>query len=367
MNTDTENRQLVTIRTIEAVEPIPNAENIESVVIGGWKVVVKKNEFKAGDTAIYFEIDSFLPEGNPAWQFLIDKSSRIFNGAVGHRLRTIKLRGALSQGLVLRPSDELMAYEGDLSHALGITKWEAPLYASLVGHALGLFPSYIRKTDQPRCQNIVTDIFGYGEEPTEYSKYHRASPEDLYEVTMKLDGSSMTAYGRVVDKEVLTGVCSRNLELKVNDENADNFFVKTFVNSGIKEALTSFCMATGRSIALQSELMGPGIQGNREQLQHFEMYLFDIFDITTGEYVSKQDRLDICKHLIEFGAKLKHVPVLHDSIKLDDLGINNIADVLAFAEGPSIKHPIREGLVFKRTDGKFSFKAISNKFLEKEA
>ena len=95
-------RKLVTVRTIDAVNPIPDADAIEVATIGGWNVVVKKGEVKAGDKCVYFEIDSFLPTGNPAWQFLVDKQSRTFEGVVGHRLRTVKLRGVTSQGLALR-------------------------------------------------------------------------------------------------------------------------------------------------------------------------------------------------------------------------------------------------------------------------
>lgn len=100
-------RKLVTIRTVSAVLPIEGADAIEVVQVDGWKVVVKKGEFSPSDKCLYFEIDSFLPDGVEAWQFLVDKQPKIFNGVKGHKLRTIKLRGAISQGLVLRPEQVL--------------------------------------------------------------------------------------------------------------------------------------------------------------------------------------------------------------------------------------------------------------------
>jgi hypothetical protein len=148
-------RKLVTIRTIDAINPIEGADAIEVATIGGWNVVVKKGEFKPGDKCFYAEIDSFLPDGNPAWQFLVDKQGREFEGVRGHRLRTVRLRGQISQGFIV-PLHALPQItnpqEGvDYAEVLGVKKWEPPLPAQLAGQAEGLFPSFIRKTDQERC------------------------------------------------------------------------------------------------------------------------------------------------------------------------------------------------------------------------
>lgn len=441
-------RKLVTIRTIDALEPIEGADVIEVAVIGGWRLVVKRGEFKAGDLCVYFEIDSFLPDGNPAWQFLVDKSSRVMNGVKGHKLRTIKLRGQTSQGLALpinkielidmilngQPEYEtldlldegvLLAVENvlalfaagvdvqsiDFSEVLGIEKYEAPLPAELAGQAAGLFPSFIQKTDQERCQNLKAEIFGYTETVRQASDWvdvnvslpkdgafikgknaegkewtetwdsqeplgamthwaamavvpPKASPDDVYEITIKLDGSSMTAFHR--DGEV--GVCSRNLQLKTDDCNKDNTFVRMFFDGGLNWALPALAPTFG-NIAIQGELMGPGIQGNREELKDFKFFVFDVFLIDRSRYAMPMEREDIMKALYDAGvdpSKIDHVPVVDTYVKLGDLGLRTIEDLLRFAEGPSIKHPIREGLVFKRMDGQFSFKAISNLFLTKE-
>lgn len=439
-------RKLVTVRRIDALDPIPDADAIEVATVEGWKLVVKKGEFKVGDPCVYFEIDSFLPDGVPAWQFLVDKSSRVMNGVKGHKLRTIKLRGQTSQGLALPLSAELLekfaTYENvanrcypvwvekltetgfyiepqnatdlrelDLSEALGIEKYEAPLPAELAGQAAGLFPSFIQKTDQERCQNLKAEIFGYTETERQASDWvdvnvslpkdgayikgknaegkewtetwdsqeplgamthwaamtvvpPKASPDDVYEITIKLDGSSMTAFHR--DGEV--GVCSRNLQLKTDDCNKDNTFVRMFFDGGLNWALPALAPQFG-NIAIQGELMGPGIQGNREELKDFKFFVFDVFFIDHSRYAMPTEREDIMKAMYTAGVdpnKVTHVPVVDTYAKLSDLGLHSLEDLLKFAEGPSIKHPIREGLVFKRMDGQFSFKAISNTFLAKE-
>jgi len=415
-------RKLVTIRTIDAVGPIEGADAIEVATIGGWNVVIKKGELKAGDECVYFEIDSFLPDGNPAWQFLVDKSGRTFEGKLGHRLRTVKLRGQVSQGFIVpldalpqlmaevvkvqcngRTSAEAANEDLDMAALLGIVKWEQPLPAELAGQAEGLFPSWMRKTDQERCQNLVNEIFQTTDVLVEFDVDHvsqealnamrakmliqeadgktfkvspaKAHPNDLYEITMKLDGSSCTFFHR--DGEV--GVCSRNLQLKVNEANAGNTFVRMLIDSRLDVALPQL-----GNIAIQGEIMGPAVQGNREQFKDFRFYIFDVQNLDTGMYYTASARRELVESLTAMGVdtltKVFHVPTMSDgrmftdrfrtgqriAFTLYELGITNVKDLLAFAEGPSITHPVREGLVFKRTDGKFSFKAISNVFLAKE-
>ena len=433
-------RKLVTVRSIGGIEPIDGADNIEIVLVDGWKVITKKGEFAQGELCFYCEIDSFLPDGVPAWQFLVDKSSRIFNGKKGHKLRTVKLKGQISQGFALplsvisasfpavlknmgdyfaidvegtsillgRPGiNNVGANDLDFSDALGIEKYEAPLAAELAGQALGQFPSFMQKTDQERCQNLKGEIFGYedvivpfsvdgmtteavnalvekgiirhvhGQAGPEYVKTlkAKASRDDRYEVSMKLDGSSMTAYVKHGDPQdaenlgAITGVCSRNLELKVNEENASNTFVKMFIEGRLQYALLQYMLQENEAIAVQGELMGTSIQGNRENFKDFRFYLFDIFLIGNSRYASPEERTAIFEKLLALGAdstKIFHVPVLRTNTTLEEIGTTSIEDLLRMAEGPSINHAIREGLVFKRMDGKFSFKAISNLFLAKE-
>lgn len=418
-------RKLVTVRQVSDVRPIEGADAIVVATIEGWDVVTKKGDFMPGDQCLYFEIDSFLPDGNPAWQFLVDKQPKIFEGVKGHKLRTIKLRGQVSQGLALPlsalPGEGATSIAGiimnleaeamnagqvftlrdvDFAPFLGIKKYEAPLPAQLQGQAEGLFPSFIQKTDQERCQNLGGKIFGYTSTKVELSvtpeqldeaalKSGRvvvedgkvfavhtamASPDDEYEITMKLDGSSMTAFVQLTGETdgasdapaVKVGVASRNLELKISEENSGNTYVRVLQDTKLDVALGIYGQRTGRSIAVQGEVMGPAIQGNRENFKKPTFFVFDIFDIDKHEYVGAEERLEILAELQQIATDVQHVPVLHARVKLGDLGLTDVKSLLAFAEGPSIVHPVREGLVFKRLDGQFSFKAISNIFLAKE-
>src|SRR5215813_5964124 len=114
-------RKLVSIQSIDALDPIPGADNILQARVMGWTVVVKKGEFSVGDPCVFFEIDSVLPDG-PAWsEFMRPR---------GFRVRTLKLRGVLSQGLALPVSiveGEPPPREVDLRERLGVTKFEPVL------------------------------------------------------------------------------------------------------------------------------------------------------------------------------------------------------------------------------------------------
>lgn len=322
-------RDLASVQRIAEVKPIEGADAIEAVRVNGWWVVAKKGEFSVDDLCVYLEIDSWVP--HELAPFLSKgKEPREFEGVKGERLLTVKLRGQLSQGLVL--SFESAGISGgrrvgdDLTEALGILKWEKPIPAQLQGQMKGNFPAFIPKTDQERIQNRL-DVL---------------TSDDLWEVTTKLDGSSMTVYWW----EGVFGVCSRNLDLKIDQ--VGNTFVDT--------AKSLFDGITLEGLALQGELMGPGIQGNRENLKQHWFFVFDIWHIRDGRYLTSHERRALCND-----EGLDHVPVLHDRTPINGRTLEAMLDMADSA--PSLNHNVSEGLVFKRLDGKDSFKVISNKFL----
>jgi RNA ligase (TIGR02306 family) len=155
-------RQLVTLRKVAELRPIPNADAIECAIVDGWPVVVKKGEFQVGDTGVYFEIDSFLPASDERFAFLMNKGKITYEGHEGVRLRTIKLRGVVSQGLLLPVThfrediDAVLAgiHVDTLEEALGIVKYEPPIHASLAGEVEGPMPPFIRKTDQEPSHHL---------------------------------------------------------------------------------------------------------------------------------------------------------------------------------------------------------------------
>ncbi len=343
-------RKLASIRPITYIKPIEGADAIECAIVdGGWPVVIRKDEYKVGDTAVYFEIDSWVP--HELAPFLSSgKEPREYNGVKGERLRTVKLRGQVSQGLLL-PLDCLGSISNDVSvgedvsHILNIQKWEPPIPAQLQGTMKGNFPHFIPKTDQERCQNLRKDIF-------------ETYKDNTYEVTTKLDGSSTTIY--IKDGEV--GVCSRNIDLK---ETEGNSFWKAARNQNIIEPLLELSKEKGEEYAIQGELIGEGIQGNPEKLQGQRFYLFDIYSITESRYMTPFERYAVLDQLKRAGADIEHVPIIEPCFELTK-NFSTIDELLEFAEGPSFNPQTkREGLVFKSFWSAFTFKAIANSYLLK--
>jgi RNA ligase (TIGR02306 family) len=333
-------RKMATIRQIDALNPIEGADAIECATIGGWKVVVKKGEFRVGDRAVYCEIDSWIP--TEIASFLSKgKEPREFEGIRGERLRTVKLRGQLSQGLLLNLDDVIPQTnsftEGeDVSELLNIVKWEMPMNAQLAGMARGNFPSEIPKTDQERAQNLVAEIRAAAETGTKF------------EVTEKLEGSSMTVYQ--IRGEF--GVCSRNLDLK---ETEGNTFWSVARREDIEQKMK--VLDAQWDFAIQGELIGPGIQGNIYRLTQPEFRVFDVYDISAGKYLDPAHRRAVVAVL-----GLLHVPIISDD---KDLGVGSVEEILQWSEDRSLLNPTaeREGVVFKQVAGGMTFKAISNKYL----
>lgn len=356
------NRKLARIAEISDIKPIEGADAIECAVVeNGWNVVVKKGEYQKGDVAIYCEVDSWIP--HLLAPFLSKGNEpREYNEVRGERLRTVKLRGQISQGLLIKPSsiplnvyasvndetgepyyfDDLVWEVGDdVTAELGIQKYEPPIPAQLAGDIKGVFPSFIPKTDQERCQNLFDEIF------TEHY-------DEAYEVTIKLDGTSCTIY-RKDDK---IGVCGRNWELK---ETESNTLWKCAREQGIIDGLEKL----GRNLAIQGEVIGEGIQGNQEKIKGQKFFIFDIYDIDTGRYLNAHERYSIGGEMFGPGCD-PHVPIHVVGKVLKDNNFKTIEDLLAYADGPSMNPQVkREGLVFKSLDSDFTFKAISNKWLLK--
>ena len=347
-------RKMASVQRVAEVKSIKGADLICAYKINGWWVVDQVGKYQVGDLTIYCEIDSWIP--NTIAPFLSKgKEPREYFGVKGERLRTVRLKGQLSQGLLLPYETLAVEFEGntgigdweegdDVSEELDIQKWEAPVNAQLAGIMKGNWPHFIQKTDQERIQNIqreITDAF---------------NNKDKFEVTVKLDGSSCTVYYN--NSEV--GVCSRNIDLKLEQEG--NAFVDIAKKTGLIETLPKL----NRNIAIQGELMGPGIQGNKEDFRENRLFVFDIYDIDNQCYFSVTDRMDIFRELLALGGCMHLELTPLDQTHFITLPSDNIDKLLQLAEGQSINAKVREGIVFKRLDGKFSFKIINNEFLLKD-
>lgn len=322
-------RKMASVQRVLEKKSIVGADLIEAYRVNGWWVVDKKDAHEVGDLVVYCEVDSWIPHTLAPFLTKPGHYPREYLGVEGERLRTVKLKGQLSQGLLL-PLVEDNSEEGkDFSEILGITKWEDTRYMANMD-ARGNFPDFIPKTDQERVQNLDRTL----------EKYFGQS----FEVTVKRDGSSLTAF---VNGEE-SGVCSRNVNLKETEDSA-------FWAAANSLSLIPKILSTGRNLALQGELMSQKIQGNYEKVQGIEWNCFDIYDIDTQAYLLPKERRELCKQL-----RIPHIKVVEEDFVL----CHNVDQLLEMAEGPGVNAGVkREGLVFKQNNGQFSFKAISNEYL----
>jgi RNA ligase (TIGR02306 family) len=334
-------RKLATVQRIDEINPIPDADNIEVASIKGWKVVIRKGEFKVGDLCVYIEIDSILPDW-PEFAFLKDKN--VPTRPI--RLRTARLRKQISQGLALSlnilesHSHPITFLDEDVTEILQIIKYEPDTGTHLGGPTRGNFPPFLRKTDEERIQNMkyVLDQF----------------KDTVFYVTEKIDGTSSTYYYRYGE----IGVCSRNLDLKP----AETAYWEIVKKYDFEKTFKTI----NRSLALQGEIVGEGICKNKYHLKGHEFYLFSVFDIDAQKYVDLKEMLLIAA---QFGVKT--VPILSVDYRLPP----TIDEILKYADDKSQLYPqgLREGVVIRpiaetinpHTNDRLSFKVINNSFLLK--
>ncbi len=326
-------RKLASIQRIKELSPIENADAILRATVLGWQLVVKKDEFQIGDLCVYCEIDSIMPN-QPEYEFLRPRNMRI---------RTIRLRGQISQGICLPLSvlPEGTAIEDDLdvTELLGVIKYEPPIPACLAGVAKGNFPSFIPKTDETRIQVLQNLLDKY--------------VNKTFYIAEKLDGSSVTYYVR----DGVFGVCSRNLELEESKENTSWKLARELnIEAKLKDL--------GENVAIQGELIGEGIQGNRYKRRGQSVFFFNLFYIDAYKYA---DLEDFKSKLLAMDLAI--VPILDEHYLLE----NDIPTLVNRAIGKSVLADIpREGIVIRPLHetndyklGRVSFKSINPEFLLK--
>jgi RNA ligase (TIGR02306 family) len=349
-------RKLASIQTVNAVEPIPNADAIEKIRVLGWWVVVKKGEHVSGDKLVYCEIDSLLPE-RPEFEFLRASSFKPAQTdamgattlAAGFRIKTVKLRGQISQGicfpLSILPADAPSDDGADVTDLLGILKWEPPLPVGMGGKVKGQFPGFLPKTDETRIQ-VLEGVLNR----------HRGK---TFYVTEKLDGTSFTAFLHHGE----FGICSRNLWMDESDES--NVLVRVARAQRLEEKLREARERLGFDLAIQAEVIGPGVQKNKYALSSIALRVFNVLNVDSYRLLDHAQSLAILADM-----QLEIVP------QLGTLVINHtVDDLVAFAEGSSLLNPKiqREGVVLRSLaeeydediGGRLSFKVINPKFLLK--
>ena len=402
-------RKMASVQKIASLTPIENSDFLEVAMMEnlGWKVVVKKGEFKVGDKVIYFEIDSAIDVKDlpPFMEFLKDRClKKLFTARTPEtsafsgeyvRIKTIKLRGQVSQGLII-PVDAIRDFNAelwgmiptntdavigmDLTEEFHVEVWDrlvewyeerSQLGPKASMHAAGSFPCDVPKTDEERVQTAYFDLI---KDP--------ANVDGKWEVTEKNDGSSCTLFYRPLtwgslDKEPMQ-ISSRRFLLK-DDGCSDDWFepfkrmgwdtledkLKDVYWKGLLEVDNTDGKTYGiipreHELAIQGEMIGPKFNGNRDRNKETHFRVFRIFDITEQKFVTPRVRYAICKFL-----GLEHVKVIETCQIFHKL--KSIDEFLAYADGKTDNGLPREGVVFKRVDdGSVSFKAVSNKYLLKQ-
>ena len=344
-------RNLVSIQEIKDIQPIENADRIVCATILGWKIVIKKDEFKVGDKCVYFEVDSYLPIEDK-YEFL--RSSSFKRHEIlgeGFRIKTQCLRGQISQGLVLKLSDvgldENLEVGTDVTELLNVKKWEPLEKISNFGKLKEGLPDGVSETDETRIQSIYESIIP----EFENKKYY---------ISTKIDGTSFTVYM----KNGKFGVCSHTNEY-IEDDTVPSSLWDFVRKHKIEEKIRN---ANIDNIVIQGELAGPGIQKNHLKLINLEWFVFSIKDLTTNKRIGLYEMLDICKTL-----ELKTVPI-------EEIGDNLIKtyptldSLLERAKGKYDCGTKKEGIVIRPIEpcysitinGPLSFKVLNNDFLLKE-
>jgi len=328
---------LARVVTVQHLENIPGADRIELARVLGWNVIVKKGVFQVGHDAVYISINSILPTDKECVKFLLGKP-----------LKTKKMRGCVSQGLLLSLEDLAeygiteLTLGDDLTAALGITKHipkeERGEYVPVTDPALA-FPGQVRKTSEARVQNCGADL--------------QCLEGKRVVISQKLDGTSTTF--AVIAGEFI--VCGRNYRVKDIPQNAH--YLKTAKDVSLAEKM----LALGRDIAIQGETVGPKINCNRMRLEHVDFYVFNIYDITAQCYLEHAEVLKITGEL-----GLKTVPIVYHGTMQQDLlsvpALLSLADSQRYPQGD-----VAEGIVVKSDSDlhavRYSMKVISNEYLIK--
>ena len=396
-------RELAYVVIIDGIEPIEGYDRVEHAIVGGWRVIVQKDQFKVGDPAIYFEIDSRVPSDRECFAFLEKRH---------YKVKTLKMCKTLSQGLLMHASDfgwtigdyngitcisddeGVLHYATDesrfLTKKLGVTyadeednqRKSAPVdkYKKMAGRHPKIFkkpfvrwlmkyswgrklmffffgkkkdkkngwPSWVQKTDEERVQNMPWIL----------------NSDEKWIATEKIDGTSTTftmKRGKFGKKEFY--VCSRNVcfdsvekpcyyDTNVYWEMAQKYDIFNVLASMLEEHLEE------EWITIQGETYGAGVQRREYSIEGHDFAAFNLIYSSRGRVGTKEMVGAMATHHIP------SVPVVEAEMYINQF--ENVDAILAYAEGNSqLDGKPREGIVFRTLDGTKSFKAVSNSFLLK--
>lgn len=350
---------LASVQRILSITPIEGADMIETATVLGWQVVVKKGEYKVGDLSAYIQIDTVVPE-LPQYEFLRERKFRV---------RTIKLRKQISQGLLVPLPAGRWKEGDDITDVLGVKKFEKVdnnperyekprmpkiwykkwVYLFKYNFLFKVFPSLRAKSRSPFPKNLVsiTDEERIQNIPQVLTQYS-GKP---FVVSYKLDGSSITIIHSKSFGKSKFRICSRRFEL----HDKKNDWYKVFADTDFKaEVLKLVSYFKTDDIIVQGECIGK-FNGNHHNLQCEQIRLFNIY--VKGKRLNQKEFLQVCK-----ANNIPHCPLYKETV------LNHtLPEILKESELKDILNPNAdaEGLVWRCIEDNFSFKVINNKYLIK--
>jgi len=351
---------LASVQKILKLTPIIGADMIETATVLGWEVVVKKGEYKVGDLCAYIQIDTVVPE-LPEYDFLRERK---------YRVRTIRLRKQISQGLIVPLPSGKWKEGDDITDVLGIKKYEKPdnnperyekprmpkkwykkwYYIFKYNFLFKLFPILQKKSRSPFPKHLVsiTDEERIQNIPHVLEQYKGK----LFVVSYKLDGSSITIiHSKVLGKSKFR-ICSRRFELHDKKNDWYRVFKDTGFNNEVLKLVNHF---STNDIIVQGEAIGK-FNGNHHNLQREQIRLFNIY--VNGKRLNQKEFLKVC-----LANNIPHCP-LYKEVTLN----HTLPEILKESEIKDILNPAAdvEGLVWRCIDDNMSFKVINNNYLVKE-
>ncbi len=407
-------RELAYVVLVDGIEELPGYDRVESAIIGGWRCIVPKGQFKVGDPGIYFEIDSKVPADNPAFAFLEKRN---------YKIKTQRMCKSISQGLLMHaedfgwkngldadghaliydPKDSSRFWYADgedrfLTKELGVTyaddednkrkapsidkykkmaqrhpavfrkpivrwlmkrKWGKDLMFLFFGKKKDKkngWPAWVSKTDEERIQNMPWILNDTGK----------------WIVTEKIDGSSTTfTMKRGKRGKYEFYVCSRNVCFDSVDKPCyydSNIYWEMAEKYKMFDVLKDLLehMPNAEWVTIQGETYGAGVQRRDYSLEGHDFAAFNLITSDKGRWNSCE-----MKNLLESGYNVPCVPIIYPTYYFknapeDELDPLTVDIILNLAEGKSqLDGKPREGFVFRSEDGLKSFKAVSNAYLLK--
>lgn len=370
-------RKLASVQRIKAIEAIEGADRIVKASVLGWHCVTQKsNNFKPGDLCVYFEVDSLIPLSNPSFSWLADPKKL---DQTHHRLKTIRLKGQIAQGLILPLSAlsvethngkliftdvvgeggalVMEVEEGtDLTEVLGITKYEDPIPECNINFVAGGWPFFLAQTDETRVQVLDKVIEAYkGTTVAATEKIDGTSFTCFYYTDEQADRLGLPIKAEDNEKKYTLGVCSRKLQLK---RNPDSAYWKMVEKYNLEEKLVKY----GKPLAIQGEMFGPSIQDNKLKRVTTDLAVFNVFDLESRTYLSREEFYEFCA-----AQGLTPAPEVYEPFVLDQ----SVDQLVTRATIRSKLNPEvwAEGIVIRAVNetewkglGRSSFKVINPEF-----